>query len=216
MILAASAMLIATVIGIPIGILSAKKQYTLVDNVSTVIGLIGVAMPAFWMGLLMVLFFSLKLNWFPSSGMGETFPALLRSLVLPSITLGTSSAATVMRMTRSSMLEVKNQDYIDTARSKGLKESKVTTRHMLKNALVPIITVVGIQFGHLLGGAAITETVFAWPGLGRLMVDNIKTKDTPMVLGAVIFLAVMYSLVNLLVDILYAFADPRIKSQYKK
>lgn len=216
LILASAGMLIALLLGIPLGIISAKKQYTLLDNVTTVLGLVGVAMPAFWLGLLLVLFFSLSLGWFPSSGMGEGFGPLLRSLVLPAITLGTSCTASVMRMTRSSMLEVLRQDYIDTARSKGLKEGYITRRHMLKNALVPIITVVGLQFGMLLGGSALTETIFSWPGLGRFMVESIKTKDMPMVLGSAVFLAVMYSFVNLLVDILYAYVDPRIKSQYKK
>lgn len=215
--LAVSGMLVAICIGVPVGILSAKRQYTLIDNVATVLGLVGVAMPTFWLGLLLVLFFALNLGWFPSSGMGTggVFP-VLKSLVLPAFTLGTSCAANIMRMTRSSMLEVIRQDYIDTARSKGLTESAITRRHMLKNALVPIITVVGLQFGYLLGGSALTETIFSWPGLGRLMVESIKSKDMPMVLGSAIFLAVMYSVINLLVDILYAFVDPRIKSQYKK
>ena len=122
----------------------------------------------------------------------------------------------ITRMTRSSMLEVIRQDYIDTARSKGISERAITYRHMLKNALIPIVTAVGLQFGALLGGAMLTETVFSWPGLGRLMVDSIKTKDIPMVLGAVIFLAIMFTVVNLVVDIVYAFVDPRIKSQYQK
>ncbi len=215
--LAVSGMLVAICIGVPVGILSAKRQYTLIDNIATVLGLVGVAMPTFWLGLLLVLFFALNLGWFPSSGMGTggVFP-VLKSLVLPAFTLGTSCAANIMRMTRSSMLEVIRQDYIDTARSKGLTESAITRRHMLKNALVPIITVVGLQFGYLLGGSALTETIFSWPGLGRLMVESIKSKDMPMVLGSAIFLAVMYSVINLLVDILYAFVDPRIKSQYKK
>lgn len=215
--LAVSGMLVAICIGVPVGILSAKRQYTLIDNIATVLGLVGVAMPTFWLGLLLVLLFSLSLGWFPSSGMGTggVLP-VLKSLVLPAFTLGTSCAANIMRMTRSSMLEVIRQDYIDTARSKGLTESAITRRHMLKNALVPIITVVGLQFGYLLGGSALTETIFSWPGLGRLMVESIKSKDIPMVLGSAIFLAVMYSVINLLVDILYAFVDPRIKSQYKK
>lgn len=215
LILTVAGMLVALIIGIPIGILSARKQYTWMDSVATVFGLVGVAMPAFWQGLLLVMLFSLKLGWLPSSGMGEGFIPLLRSLILPATTLGTLSAATIMRMTRSSMLEVIRQDYIDTVRAKGLKEGKVVSQHMLKNALVPIITVVGIQFGNLLGGAALTETIFSWPGLGRFMVDSIKTKDVPLVLGSVLFLAVSFSIVNLLVDILYAFVDPRIKSQYK-
>lgn len=215
-ILASASILVALLLGIPLGILSAKKQYTLIDNISTVFGLMGVAMPSFWMGLVLVMIFSLTLGWLPSSGMGQDGPeSVLKSLILPAITLGTAGTATILRMTRSSMLEVINQDYIDTARSKGLKESKITTRHMLKNALVPIITVIGLQFGGFLGGAALTETIFSWPGLGRFMVDSIKSKDTPLVLGSVILLAVIYSLVNLCIDILYAYVDPRIKSQYK-
>lgn len=148
--------------------------------------------------------------------MGEGFVPLLQSLVLPALTLGTGSAGTIARMTRSSMLEVIRQDYISTARSKGVDERTVTYQHMLRNALIPIITAVGLQFGTLLGGAMLTETVFSWPGLGRLMVENIKSKDIPMVLGCVVFLATMFTIVNLVVDIIYAFVDPRIKSLYKK
>ncbi|WP_020613815.1 ABC transporter permease [Sediminispirochaeta bajacaliforniensis] len=215
-ILAVAGILVALLIGIPVGILSAKKQYTFMDNSSMVLSLIGVSMPNFWLGLLLSLFFALKLGWLPSQGMGTGFLPLLRSLVLPAITLGTGAAATVVRMTRSSMLEVIRQDYISTARAKGLSEKAVTKHHMLKNAMIPIVTAVGLQFGQLLGGAMLTETIFSWPGLGRLMVDSITSKDIPMVLGAVIFMAVMFSFVNLLVDIIYAFIDPRIKSQYDK
>lgn len=214
LILAIAGMLIALLIGIPIGILSARKQYTFLDRASMIGALIGVSMPNFWFGLVVVMLFSLKLGLLPSSGMGEGFIPMLKSLVLPALTLGTGAAATVTRMTRSSMLEVIRQDYISTARSKGIKESKVTRDHMFKNALIPIITVIGLQFGYLLGGAVLTETVFSWPGIGRLMVDAIKTKDTPLVLGSIIFIAVVFSLVNLAVDILYAFVDPRIRSQY--
>jgi len=213
--LALTGMLVALIIGIPVGILSAKKQYTFIDNFSMVAALIGVSMPNFWFGLVVVMIFSLGLGWLPSSGMGEGFIQGIRSLILPALTLGTGAAATVTRMTRSSMLEVVRQDYISTARAKGIKESQITHRHMFKNALIPIITVVGLQFGYLLGGAVLTETVFSWPGLGRFMVDAIKTKDTPVVLGTVIFMSVVFSIVNLGVDILYAFVDPRIKSQYK-
>jgi len=215
MLLATSAMLLALAIGVPIGILSARKQYTAADNIFTVLGMVGASMPSFWMGLLLVMLFSLTLNWLPPFGMGVGFVPLMRSLILPTITLGTISAAIILRMTRSAMLEVMRQDYIDTVRAKGLQESKVVTRHMLKNALVSIITVVGLQFGMLLGGAAMVETIFAWPGLGGFMVDNIRRQDIPMVMGSVVFLAVMYSVVNLIVDLLYAFVDPRIKSQYK-
>lgn len=213
LILSLAGILVAMLIGVPIGILSAKKQYTWIDNVTTVLGLIGVAMPNFWFGLLLVMLFSVTLGWLPSSGMGEGI-ALLPSLILPALTLGTGCAASIMRMTRSSMLESMRQDYIDTARSKGLKEGYITRIHMFKNALIPIVTVIGLQFGMLLGGAALTETIFSWPGLGRFMIESIKAKDMPMVLGSAMFLALTYSVVNLLVDILYAYVDPRIKAQY--
>ena len=215
-VLALAGIFVALLIGIPTGIISAKHQYTLLDYTTTVLSLIGVAMPNFWFGLLVVLVFSLGLGWLPSQGMGEGFVPLVKSLVLPALTLGTGCAATIVRMTRSSMLEVIRQDYISTARSKGISEGAVTMRHMMRNALIPIVTAVGLQFGHLLGGAMLTETIFSWPGLGRLMVDSIKSKDMPLVLGSVIFLAVMFSVVNLVVDIIYAFVDPRIKSQYQK
>ncbi|HCD45342.1 MAG TPA: peptide ABC transporter permease [Lachnoclostridium sp.] len=214
--LAVAAILVALAIGIPVGIISAKNQYSTLDNISMVTALIGVSMPSFWMGLLLVIVFALNLGWLPSQGMGQGLVPLLKSLVLPAVTLGTSAAATITRMTRSSMLEVIRQDYIDTARAKGVSEKIITYRHMLKNAMIPIITAVGLQFGTLLGGAMLTETVFSWPGLGRLMVEAIKSKDIPLVLGSVIFLAVMFTVVNLAVDIVYAFVDPRIKSQYKR
>lgn len=213
--LASSAILVALLIGIPAGIISAKKQYSAVDYLTTVVALIGVSMPVFWLGLLLVMLFSLTLGWLPAQSLDMTnLGTILKSLVLPAFTLGASSAATVARMTRSSMLEVIRQDYIATARSKGLTEAKVTRKHMLSNALIPIITAVGLQFGFLLGGSVLTETVFSWPGLGRLMIDSIKAKDIPLVLGSILFLAIMFSVVNLLVDIIYAFIDPRIKSQY--
>ena len=215
-VLAIAGILVALLIGIPLGILSAKKQNTVIDNISMVLSLIGVSMPNFRFGLLVVMLFALKLGWLPSQGMGEGFVPLLRSLILPALTLGTGSAGTIARMTRSSMLEVIRQDYISTARAKGVDERTVTYQHMLRNALIPIITAVGLQFGSLLGGAMLTETVFSWPGLGRLMVENIKSKDIPMVLGCVVFLATMFTIVNLVVDIIYAFVDPRIKSLYKK
>lgn len=213
--LASSGMLISVLIGIPAGILAAKKQNTFIDGASTVLALIGTSAPAFWMGLMLVIVFSLKLRWLPSAGMEKAFPAILKTLILPALTIGIGSAAGITRMTRSSMLEVIRQDYIDTARAKGIGEGEVTKKHMLKNALIPIITSVGLQFGALLGGSVMTESIFSWPGLGRYVVDSIKTKDAPCVLGSVVTLAIMFSIVNLLVDILYAFVDPRIKSQYK-
>ncbi len=217
LVLALAATLIALAIGIPVGILSAKKQYSFIDYFVTVLSMIGVSMPTFWLGLLLVMLFSLKLGWLPSQGMNtESVGMFLRSLVLPAVTLGTSVTATIARMTRSSMLDVIRADYIDTARAKGLNDSIITRRHMMKNAIIPIITAIGLQFGQLLGGAMLTETIFSWPGIGRLMIDNIKTKDIPVVLGCVIFLAVMFSIVNLIVDIIYAFVDPRIKSQFQR
>lgn len=147
--------------------------------------------------------------------MGKGFANVVRSLVLPAITIGMSGAATTARITRSSMLETIRQDYIDTARAKGTSEITITFRHMLKNALIPVITAVGLNFGVLLGGSVLTETVFAWPGIGRFVIESIKTQDIPSVLGCVVTLSVMFTIVNLLVDILYAFVDPRIKGQYK-
>lgn len=215
-ILSLAGILIAVCVGIPVGILSAKKQYTVFDNVSMVAALIGTSAPAFWVGLILVIIFSLKLSWLPSGGMGEGFIDLIKSLILPAITLGMSSAALIARMTRSSILEVKRQEYIDTARAKGIKESQVTMKHMLGNALIPIVTVVGLQFGAMLGGSVMTENVFAWPGVGRFVIESIKEKDVPSVLGTVVVLSILFSCVNLAVDILYAFIDPRIKMQYRR
>ena len=208
--LAAAAVLVAVVLGIPIGILSATKQYSAFDMTAMVFALIGVSMPNFWQGLMMRLLFSILLRWLPSSGYG-TF----RHLIMPALTIGTSSMALITRMTRSSMLEVIRQDYIRTARAKGLSERVVINRHALKNALIPVITVIGLQFGYLLGGAVLTETIFSWPGVGRLIVEAIRQKDFPVVQGGVLLLAITFSIVNLVVDILYAYIDPRIKAQYK-
>lgn len=217
LILASGAILLSLIVGIPIGIISAKKQYSFIDNTTMVIALVGVSMPAFWLGLLLVHVFSLRLRLLPSSGLNVSdLSSVLKSLVLPVISLSTYSLAMIARMTRSSMLEVIRQDYIDTARSKGIRESQVTRKHMLKNALIPIITAVGLQFGSLVGGSIMTETVFSWPGLGRLIVESIKKRDIPAVMGSVIFLSVVFSFVNLCVDIIYAFVDPRIKAQYRR
>ena len=202
--------IISVVIGIPIGIISSTKQYSLLDSVTMVFALIGVSIPVFFLGLLMILFFSVRLKWLPAAGAGTW-----KHIVLPAVALGAGMMATVTRMTRSSMLEVIRQDYIRTARAKGVAENNVILKHALKNALIPIITVVGLQFGNLLGGAVLTETVFSWPGVGLLMVNGIKMKDTPVVMASVIFLAVTFSAVNLLVDILYAFVDPRVRTQYR-
>ena len=173
------------------------------------------ASPVFWLGLMLVIVFALNLGIFPAAGMKTGFPDLLICLVLPAFTLSSNTMATIARTTRSSMLEVVRQDYIDTARSKGLKESTVTMRHMLKNALIPIVTMIGLSFGGLLGGSVVTESIFAWPGVGRFVVESINFKDTPSVLASVVMLSVFSTFVNLFVDLLYAFVDPRIKSQYQ-
>ena len=214
-ILSLSGMVVAVLVGIPVGIICAKKQSSVFDNVSMFFALLGTSAPAFWMGMMLIILFSLWAGWFPSSSMGTGFWGLLRSLVLPAITAGASCGSVIARMTRSSMLEVLRADYITTARAKGIREWTITIRHMFKNALIPVVTVIGLQFGMLLGGAVMTETVFAWPGIGRYLLDSVKSKDTPAILGSVIVISVMVSVVNLLVDILYAYIDPRIKSQYK-
>ncbi len=214
--LAGTSILLSVVIGIPIGVLAAKKQYSIFDNISMVVCMIGASAPAFWCGLLFVIFFSLHLKWFPASGMGTGPLGVLRSLVLPSFTLAVSTIATAARTTRASMLETIRQDYVDTARAKGTKESIITMRHMLRNALIPVVTSVGLQFGVLLGGSVLTETVFAWPGIGRYVIEAIRNQDIPSVLGCVVMLSITFTVVNLFVDILYAFIDPRIKAQYKR
>lgn len=200
----------AVLLGVPAGVISAVKQYSVVDNLVMVIALLGISMPNFWLGIIMILFFSRTLNWFPVSGWNGPI-----YWVLPTISVGASSAASIARMTRSSMLEVIQQDYISTARAKGQKESVVILRHGLKNSLIPIITSAGLLFGMLLGGAVVAETVFAIPGIGKLMVDAISQRDYPIVTGTAIIIAAMLGLVNLMVDISYAFVDPRIKSQYR-
>lgn len=208
--LAALAMLFAVILGIPCGILSAIKQYSIFDTVAMVFAMIGLAMPVFWLGLLLILFFSVRLRWLPSSGF-DTFDAM----VLPSLTLAFQAMAMVTRMTRSSMLEVIRQDYIRTAKAKGQSESKIIWKHALPNALIPVVTITGLQFGSLLGGAVLTESIFSVPGVGRLMVESIKSRDYPVVQGGVLYVALAFSVVNLLVDLLYAYIDPRIKAQYK-
>lgn len=205
LLLAASAMVIASFIGLSAGIISATRRYSLFDNVSMLAALVGVAAPVFWLGVMFQLLFSVQLGWLPSGGIGTW-----KHLVLPALTLGLATAALIARITRSSMLEVLRQDYITTARSKGLIERVVIYKHALKNALIPVVTVMGLQFGTLLGGAVLTETVFSWPGIGRLMVDSILARDYPVVQGAVLLLAVFFVLINLVVDIIYAFLDPRI------
>lgn len=200
---------ISVIIGLSMGIISATRQYSIFDKIATSIALLGVSMPTFWFGLMMVIVFSVWLGWLPASGSyGWQY------WVMPSFVLGFHSAASIMRMTRSSMLEVVRQDYIRTARAKGQKEWKVVIVHALRNALIPVVTVIGMQFGALLGGSILVESVFAIPGLGKFIIDSIKTRNNPVVQGGVLLLALSFSLVNLLVDIIYGYIDPRIKSQY--
>jgi ABC-type dipeptide/oligopeptide/nickel transport system permease component len=204
--LALAAMLVAIGLGVPLGLLAALSRNSWLDLASMGGALLGVSMPSFWLGLLLIFVFSLQLAWFPATGGGD-----LRHLVLPAVTLGMIAAAIIARLTRSSMLEVLGQDYVRTARAKGLGGFSVVVRHALKNALIPIITIFGLQFGNLLAGAVIVETVFSRPGLGRLIVGGILNKDFPLVQGVVLFVATVYVLINVLVDVAYAYADPRIR-----
>lgn len=202
--------IIAVLIGIPVGIISATRQYSIFDNVSMVLALIGVSIPAFWLAILLILIFSVGLRWFPASGWGS-----LKQMILPALTIGTGTVALIARMTRSSMLEVIRADYITTAKAKGQNRRKIVLNHALPNALIPIITVIGLEFGNLLGGAVLTESIFSISGIGRLMVDSIKTRDLPVIEGSVLFVAVIYSIINIFVDVLYAYVDPRIRSQFR-
>lgn len=206
--LTAAALVFSLILALPLGIFAAIKQNSLFDTISMVIALLGVSMPAFWLALLAMLLFCVKLKWFPSTG-ADGF----RSLVLPALTLGFMHMAAIARTTRSSMLETIRQDYMRTARAKGVSYGKAITGHALRNAMIPTLTIIGIQVGSLLGGALLTETVFSWPGMGRYLVTSIQARDTPAVLGCIVVFTVCFSLVNLLVDILYGFVDPRINSR---
>lgn len=199
------------IVGIPLGVLSAVKQYSLLDNVMRVISIFMSSVPAFWLGMILIFTFSLRLGWLPSSGVANW-----KGFILPSIALIFPYASQMMRFTRSSMLETIRQDYVKTARAKGVPERQVIFGHAFKNALLPIITVIGNLFGGLLGGAVITESVFSLPGIGSLMVQGIRTKDIPIVVGATFFLAIMFSVIMLLVDLMYSAVDPRIKAKYSK
>ena len=209
--LAVAALIVAILISIPLGITSAVHHGSIRDNVAMVFALLGLSMPNFWVGLLLIIYLSNGLGWFPSGGFSG-----IRSIVLPAITLGTGFTATITRTTRSSMLDVLNADYLRTARAKGVDEAVVVNKHGLKNALIPIITVAGTNLGAMLGGSVLTETVFAWPGVGRLIIDSVNTRDTPMVTGSIIMTTILISILLLVVDLLYAFVDPRLKSRYAK
>jgi ABC-type dipeptide/oligopeptide/nickel transport system permease component len=204
--LSLASILVAAALGLFAGIISSTRQYSLFDTVSMLVALFGISMPIFWLGLLMILVFAANLRWLPSGGTGTVW-----HLILPAIALGSASAAVIARMTRASMLEVCRQDYIRTARATGYGERVVIFRHALKNAMIPVLTVFGLEFGHMLGGAVLTETVFALPGIGRLLVEGIFARDYAVVQGAMILVATTFVVVNLLTDITYAFFDPRIR-----
>lgn len=204
--LGSMAFLLSIVISIPAGVIAAANRGKLADNVCMILALIGQAMPVFWLGLMLMMIFAVELKWLPVSGRGT-----YQHLILPAITLAAFSIARNARMIRSSVVEVLDQDYIVTARSKGLTERVVLYRHALKNALIPFVTLLGIQLGHMLGGAVITETIFSWPGVGRLSVQAINTRDIPLVQASVVVLALSFVLINLLVDLVYMFLDPRIR-----
>jgi peptide/nickel transport system permease protein len=197
------------VVGIGTGVVSAVRQYSIWDNISRILAIAGMSMPNFWLGLMLILLFSVVLGWLPASGISTW-----KHWILPAITVGSASTAAIMRMTRSSMLEAIRQDYIRTAKAKGQKNWVIIFVHAFRNAVIPVITIIGINFGFLLGGAAVVETVFAIPGLGKLIVDGIKVKNAPVVQGGIVFAAVVMSFINLIVDVLYAYVDPRIRSQY--
>jgi peptide/nickel transport system permease protein len=206
LLLAVVAIILACLFGIPAGIISAVRPYSWIDYLVTISALFGMSMPVFWLGLMLVVLFAVILQWLPAGGTGSW-----QHVILPSITLAAFVVAFIARMTRSTMMETLSQDFTTTARSKGLTETVVIVKHALKNALIPIITVVGLQFGFLLGGAVLTETVFAWPGLGRLLYDSISARDYPMIQGTILIFGLLYIFINLMVDLIYAFVDPRIR-----
>lgn len=207
--LAGSSMLVAVVLSIPLGITAAKNHGNLTDNTCSVLAILGLSMPNFWLGIMLMLFFGLKLHWLPSSGFTSW-----KSLILPAFTVGTGHMAILMRTTRSSMLDVLQQDYLRTARAKGVPEKEVVNKHALRNALIPIITIVGSQLGAAFGGATVTENVFTFPGVGRMLIDSIRQRDTNTVTGCLIMTTFMISVVQLLIDLLYTWVDPRLKSRY--
>lgn len=229
------AIIVASILGILIGVVAAVKKNSIIDNASMVLSLVGVSIPIFWLGILIILLFVKQLEWLPAAsgrinaifninevtglylidtliqGDWEAFKDAFLHLILPGMTLALYTLAIISRMTRSSMLDALNQDYIRTARSKGISERKVVLKHGLRNALMPIVTVIGLQFGSLLGGAVLTEKVFAWPGIGSYTVDAITKSDFPIIQAVVLIIAIIFVLMNLIVDIIYAFLDPRIK-----
>ena len=205
-----AAMVFCVGVGLPIGVLSATKPNSILSNLAMVLSLLGVSLPIFWLGLLLILLLSVRLGWLPSYGLDEGF----KSIILPAVTLGANYMANVMRTTRSSMLEEIRQDYVRTAMAKGVPKRSVIRKHALPNAMMPTVTVVGMNIGALLGGVVLTETVFSIPGTGRFLVESIKSRDTPCVLGCLVIMALCVAISNLIVDLIYAWIDPRIKAQY--
>jgi peptide/nickel transport system permease protein len=206
LILAITATVIGSLLGVTAGVLAAVRRNTLVDHVVSGVAMMGVSMPVYWLGLLLILLFAVKLGWLPAAGSGSPL-----SIVLPAVTLAAFSTALVSRMTRASMLEVLGQDFMRTAEAKGAPPLTVIIRHGLRNAFIPVLTVISLQFGALLGGAVLTETVFGWPGIGRLLVDSIGARDFAVVQGLVLVYAALFILVNVIVDVLYVVVDPRIR-----
>jgi peptide/nickel transport system permease protein len=209
-----TSMVIALLVSIPLGVASANKRGQTSDAISRVVALLGLSIPNFWLGTLLILFVSLVLHWLPPVGFTSLLDnpwTALQTLILPAIALGTAVAAFIMRMVRSSLLEVLRQDYIRTAYAKGLRENSVLYSHALKNAFIPVLTVIGVQIGYLLGGAVIIESIFSLPGMGRFLLDSISNRDYSIVQGGVLFIALIFSLVNLSVDLVYAWIDPRIR-----
>ena len=211
LLLTVSGTILATLIAIPMGILSAYKRYSWWDNFSTLFVVAGQAMPIFWLGLMLIIVFGVNLKWLPPSGYGEMGVDRLKPLILPTVVLGVFLAPVTERLVRSGMLDALTQDYVRTARAKGLSERVVLGRHAFRNTMIPVITVLGLQFGQLLGGAVITETVFAWPGVGLLAIDSIRNADFPVTQAAVVTLAIIISLVNLAVDLVVGMIDPRLR-----
>ena len=205
-ILAAAAMAVALIIALPLGIIAGSRQYSTIDNFSMFLSLLGISMPNFWLGPLLIIIFSIKLDWLPVSGMEG-----LKSLILPAITLGTALAAILSRMTRSSLLEVISQEYLTAARARGLPGWRVLMKHALKNALLPVVTIIGLQFGALLSGAIVTEKVFSWPGIGSLLIQAVFTRDYPMVQGCILVISFCYIIANVATELFYALIDPRIR-----
>jgi peptide/nickel transport system permease protein len=206
LLLAGSALALTFVVAVPLGVLSAVRRDGLFDHVATLATVLGQAVPGFWLGLVLIYVFAVQLRWLPTGGMGTA-----SQLIMPSVVLAAFYAARVARLTRSAVLEVLNEEYILTARAKGLAESRVIGKHTLRNSAIPIVTLAGLEAGQLLGGAVITETIFAWPGLGRLTVQALLNRDFPVVLAAVSFTSIIYTLMNLLVDLLYGWLDPRVR-----